>query len=173
MDYGGSITALGAVTVGDGPSNVYSYLSPTGSVQALRATKTSTDAVFTGGGAGDVNSAIYSDGSATFEGTVTANGTVLTRNVTLNLDADDPNAYETREEEYTEIETYKGPRGNELLTREVTKTREVTEYIGETMDVKSVLLKLTGALETLKTAAASATTCEELRTAIETALADV
>ena len=41
------------------------------------------------------------------------------------------------------------------------------------MDVKSVLLKLTGALETLKTAAASATTCEELRGAIETALADV
>jgi len=126
-----------------------------------------------GNTAWDIQARIKTDGNAFFEGTVTADGKVLTRDVTLRLDADDPNAYETRQEQFTEIETYKGPRGNELLTREVTKTREVTEYVGETMDVKSVLLKLTGALETLKTAAASATTCEELRTAIETALADV
>ena len=120
-----------------------------------------------GGSIGDPNIELNASGFAVFTGNVTA------PNVTFRLDADDPNAYETREEQYTETETYKGPRGNELLTREVTKTREVTEYVGETMDVKSVLLKLTGALETLKTAAASATTCEELRTAIETALADV
>ena len=41
------------------------------------------------------------------------------------------------------------------------------------MDVKDTLLKITEALTQLKTAAASATTCEELRTAIDTALADV
>ena len=55
----------------------------------------------------------------------------------------------------------------------ITRTREVTTYTGPTMDVKDTLLKITEALTQLKTAAASATTCEELRTAIDTALADV
>ena len=41
------------------------------------------------------------------------------------------------------------------------------------MNVKDTLVKITEALTQLKTAAASATTYEELQTAIDTALADV
>ena len=90
----------------------------------------------------------------------------------FKLEPDDDSNYTTTTEEYTETETYEGPRGR-TLEREVTKTREVKTYTGPTMDVKDTLLKITEALTQLKTAAASATTCEELRTAIDTALADV
>ena len=55
----------------------------------------------------------------------------------------------------------------------ITRTREVKTYTGPTMDVKDTLVKITEALTQLKTAAASATTYEELQTAIDTALADV
>ena len=41
------------------------------------------------------------------------------------------------------------------------------------MDVKDTLLRITEALTQLKAATASAETCEELRNAIETALADI
>ena len=75
------------------------------------------------------------DGSAVFEGDITAG------NVTFNIDADNPDSYETSTEEYTETETYTGPRGNEL-TREVTKTREVKTYVGPTLNVKDELVAL-------------------------------
>ena len=99
-------------------------------------------------------------------------GNIAADNVTFKLEPDDDSNYTTTTEEYTETETYEGPRGR-TLEREVTKTREVKTYTGPTMDVKDTLLKITEALTQLKTAAASATTCEELRTAIDTALADV
>ena len=120
---------------------------------------------------------IRRDGSATFEGNVTA------ANVTFNLEPENPDNYTTTEEEYeVEVPVLRpdGPATADLVdgepereTRTITRTREVTTYTGPTMDVKDTLLKITEALTQLKTAAASATTCEELRTAIDTALADV
>ena len=57
--------------------------------------------------------------------------------------------------------------------REVTKEREVKEYIGPVYDVKDRLLKVDAALLHLKEAVMTAGTCEELKSAIITALADV
>ena len=120
---------------------------------------------------------ITADGSASFAGNITAG------NVTFNLEPDNPDNYTTTEEEY-EVEVpvlqADGPVTTDLVDGEpeqemqtITRTREVKTYTGPTMDVKDTLLKITEALTQLKTAAASATTCEELRTAIDTALADV
>ena len=58
-------------------------------------------------------------------------------------------------------------------SREVTKEREVKEYIGPVYDVKERLLKMDAALLQLKEAVMTAGTCEELKSAIVTALADV
>ena len=55
------------------------------------------------------------------------------------MEPDNPANYTTTTEEYTETETYEGPRGN-TLEREVTKTREVKTYTGPTLDVKEKLL---------------------------------
>ena len=62
----GSAEFAGAITVSDGTSNVYSYLSPGGNVQGARATQSSTASVWEGYGAGSLTSKINSDGSATF-----------------------------------------------------------------------------------------------------------
>ena len=94
------------------------------------------------------------------DGSITAKGSITPNTVIFNLNTDDPSSWHVTQETYTD-------------EHEVEKTREVRQYVGETMDVKQTLLAITGALESLKTAAASATTCEELRGAIETALADV
>ena len=117
------------------------------------------------------------DGTATFAGNITA------ANVTFNLEPENPDNYTTTEEEYeVEVPVLRpdGPVTADLVDGEpeqemqtITRTREVKTYTGPTMDVKDTLLKITEALTQLKTAAASATTCEELRTAIDTALADV
>ena len=117
------------------------------------------------------------DGSASFVGNITAG------NVTFNLEPDNPDNYTTTEEEYeVEVPVLRpdGPATTDLVdgepereTRTITRTREVTTYTGPTMDVKDTLLKITEALTQLKVAAASAETCEELRNAIDTALADV
>ena len=117
------------------------------------------------------------DGTATFAGNITA------ANVTFNLEPENPDNYTTTEEEYeVEVPVLRpdGPATADLVdgepereTRTITRTREVTTYTGPTMDVKDTLLKITEALTQLKTAAASAETCEELRNAIDTALADV
>ena len=73
------------------------------------------------------------NGDANVAGDFTAN------NVTFNLEVDNPDNYTTTTEEYTETETYEGPRGN-TLEREVTKTREIKTYTGPTLDVKEKLL---------------------------------
>ena len=62
---------------------------------------------------------------------------------------------------------------NNYSTTTDAEGNESSVYNGPTIDVKETLLAITGALEGLKAAAASATTCEELRGAIETALANV
>ena len=120
---------------------------------------------------------ILGSGSASFAGNITA------ANVTFNLEPENPDNYTTTEEEYeVEVPVLRpdGPVTADLVDGEpeqemqtITRTREVTTYTGPTMDVKDTLLKITEALTQLKVAAASATTCEELRTAIDTALADV
>ena len=133
-------------------------------------------------------------GSARFEGSVRAS------NITFYLTPDDPDSWDVIEETYTETETYEievpvikkpGVGTADLVedpatadieeretrtvtrTREVEKTREVREYVGPTMDVKDTLLKITTALTGLKAAAESASTCDELKAAINTALADI
>ena len=85
-------------------------------------------------------------------GNITADGTITPGTVVFNLEPDNDANYTT--------------------TTDVNGA-EVNVYSGPTLDVKETLLALTGALENLKTAAASATTCEQLRTAIETALANI
>mgnify|MGYP003133480519 CR=1 FL=1 len=73
MKSDGSATFAGAVTVTDGTSNVYSYLSPGGNVQAARAAQSATASVWEGYGAGSLTSKINSDGSATFAGQLRVN----------------------------------------------------------------------------------------------------
>ena len=148
--------------------SIYSY----GAVGVRRNTGDADDFLWTGISGTTETSRINKDGSAVFAGTVTANGTILTRNVTLNLDPDNDANYTSTIETYTDTEEYEGPLGR-TLTRNVEKTREVKKYTGPTMDVKQTLLDITGALENLKAAAASATTIAELRDAIETSLANV
>ena len=137
-----------------------------------------TNTAFRLTGPGDVSTVYFkADGEAFFTGDITAG------NVTFNLEPENPDNYTTTEEEYEVEVPVLFPNGvattdlvdgePERETRTVTRTREVTTYTGPTMDVKDTLLKITEALTQLKTAAASATTCEELRTAIDTALADV
>ena len=136
---------------------------------------------------GEKNVSFTTGGAATFTGDVTAN------NVTFNLNPDDPNSWNVTEETYTDTETYEievpvietGVGTADLVdgderetrtvtkTREVEKTREVREYVGETMHVKETLLAITGALEGLKTAAETATTCDDLKAAIGEALAGI
>ena len=106
-----------------------------------------------------------------FLGTVTENATI-TRSVIIETEPDNDAHYTSTIETYTETEEYEGPLGR-TLTREVEKTREIKTYTGPTLDVKQTLLNITGALESLKAAAASATTIAELRDAIETSLANV
>ena len=113
------------------------------------------------------------------------NGNVKATNVALRLAPEDPNNYTTTTEEYEEIiqvpvedgvataDLVNGAPEQQFEQQTVTRTRETKTYTGPTLDVKETLLALTGALENLKTAAASATTCDELRTAIETALANI
>ena len=145
----------------------------------------------TTGSASAPTSSITGGGSAVFAGTVTA------PNVTFNLEPDDENNYEVSTETYTETEYIEVPvvnkpgtgtadiedgvstadlvneRETQTVSREVEKTREVKTYVGPTMQVKEQLLKLTAALTGLKTAAESASTCDELKAAINTALADI
>lgn len=67
---------------------------------------------------------------------------LIGQTITFNTDADnDANYTVTGTEEYTETETYEGPRGK-TLEREVTKTREIRTYTGPTLDVKEELQKL-------------------------------
>ena len=123
------------------------------------------------------NAAIFPNGSADFAGNITAG------NVTFNLEPDNPDNYTTTEEEY-EVEVpvlqADGPVTADLVDGEpeqemqtITRTREVTTYTGPTMDVKDQLVKITEALTQLKAATASTETYEELRNAINTALADI
>ena len=114
----------------------------------------------------------YTTGNSTPTFTVTAGGTVTPATVIFNLEPENTANYTTTTETYTDTEQYEGPLGR-ILTRDVEKTREIKEYTGPTMDVKQTLLDITGALENLKAAAASATTIAELRDAIETSLANV
>jgi len=186
---GGAVTAAGAIKTGDisattggteiNRNGVY-IRSEDGYGKALE--------VYDGGFTGtEVTSTIFSNGNANFEGNVTAS------NVTFNLDLDNPNAWNVTEETYTDTETYEievpviqtGVGTADLVdgderetrtvtkTREVEKTREVREYVGETLDVKQTLLAITGALEGLKTAAETATTCDDLKAAIGEALAGI
>ena len=121
---------------------------------------------------------IKANGEAYFGGDVTSDGTIG-----FNLEPENPDNWTVTEEEY-EVEVPKlrpdGPVTADLVDgapeqemQTITRTREVKTYTGPTMDVKDTLLKITEALTQLKAAAASAETCEELRNAIDTALADV
>ena len=65
-------------------------------------------------------------------------GTASFRNAVLNLEPDNPDAWETREESYEEQIT--GPLGQ--VERTVTRTREVKEYVGATLSVKDELIAL-------------------------------
>ena len=99
---------------------------------------------------------LYGDGSATFEGNVTA------ANVTFNLEPENPDNYTTTEEEY-EVEVpvviLLFPNGvattdlvdgePEQQTRTVTRTREVTTYTGPTMDVKDALVNALATIQQL------------------------
>ena len=111
-------------------------------------------------------------------------GTVTAANVTFNLEPDNEDNYTTTTEEYEEtirVPVVGGVGTADLVDgaperfeeKTVTKTREVKTYTGPTIDVKETLLSITSALENLKAAAASATTIAELRTAIETSLANI
>ena len=94
---------------------------------------------------------------------VNVNGNVKANNVTIPFDLENPDNFTTTTEEYEET----------IEEQTVTKTREVQKYTGPMLDVKETLLDIKGALEGLKTAAASATTCDELRDAIATALSNL
>ena len=122
----GSATFSGNV-VSQG-TNTQATLGSYGGVTADRAP--GSNAIVFAGGTSDQASTdksikLFADGSATFAGTVTANGTILTR------------------------------------------------AGGVTLDVGDRLEKVDAALQTLKTAAASATTIASLKSAIATALADI
>ena len=159
----------------------------------------STDGSLYLGSAGDIDNTVanrkiylYSaTGNATFVGDVTAG------NVSFNLEPENPDNYEVSTETYTVTEYIEVPvinkpgtgtadiedgvstadlvneRETKTVAREVEKTREVKTYVGPTMEVKETLLKITAALEGLRTAAESASTCDELKSAINTALADI
>ena len=80
-------------------------------------------------------------GVATFE--VFGNGDIegnITRlaNVELKLDFENPDSWKVTQEEYQEDVT--GPLGK--VEKTVTKTREVREYIGKTLDVRETLQSL-------------------------------
>ena len=87
------------------------------------------------------------EGNANFIGTVTAN------NVTFNLEPDNPANYETTTEEYEDtirVPIIGGIGTADLVDGEperfeektVTRTREVTTYVGPTLDVKTELQAL-------------------------------
>ena len=66
------------------------------------------------------------------------NGNSALKDVLLELEADNPNAWETREEEYEQDIT--DPDGNDLGT--VTRTREIKEYKGKVLSVSEELQDL-------------------------------
>ena len=113
------------------------------------------------------------------------NGDIKSDNVTFRIAPENPDNYVTTTEEYEETirvpvddgvataDTVDGSSEVQYEEQTVTKTREIKTYVGPELDVKETLLGITGALEGLKAAAASASTCEELRSAIETALANI
>ena len=184
----GNATIKGFITVTNNPDNGKNIGSV---IENGLVSSCSNSIVFSGWDAATQSntSRINSDGSASFAGTITTQGgaggpyVAINETVTFNLEPDDPDNYTTTEEEYeVEVPVLRpdGPVTADLVDGEpeqemqtITRTREVKTYTGPTMDVKDTLLKITEALTQLKTAAASATTCEELRTAIDTALADV
>ena len=184
----GNATIKGFITVTNNPDNGKNIGSV---IENGLVSSCSNSIVFSGWDAATQSntSRINSDGSASFAGTITTQGgaggpyVAINETVTFNLEPNDPNNYTTTEEEYeVEVPVLRpdGPVTADLVDGEpeqemqtITRTREVTTYTGPTMDVKDTLVKITEALTQLKTAAASATTCEELRTAIDTALADV
>ena len=174
--FDGSTTRIGTTTASSTPGTDGNAdgaaITPDGNISVSRATGASS--VFSG----------YTTGNSTATARIQADGNIYSTNVTFNLEPENPDNYTTTEEEYeVEVPVLRpdGPVTTDLVDGEpeqemqtVTRTREVKTYTGPTMDVKDTLLKITEALTQLKTAAAaSATTCEELRNAIDTALADV
>ena len=88
------------------------------------------------------------------DGTIYAKGGTVSPSMIIELDADNPDAYETREEEYEttiRVPIVGGVGTADLVDGEperfeektVTRTREVKEYVGPVMDVKQQLLDIT------------------------------
>ena len=194
IDGTGSASFAGDVISGPNPSTSNTVIGTRITQGRIVLRNKPDDAILTGvpnqdGVAATVS--IFANGDATFAGDVTA------PNVTFNLEPENEANYEVSTETYTETEYIEVPVVNkpgtgtadiedgvstadladepqtQTVAREVEKTREVKTYVGPTMDVKDTLLKLTAALTGLKTAAESASTCDELKAAINTALADI
>ena len=176
----GSATFAGTIYSGGNPFNgtaTGSAITETGNLLASAASNSAVITTFTTG-SNSPTFRVDGSGNAHFVGDVSSDGTIG-----FNLEPENPDNWTVTEEEY-EVEVPKlrpdGPVTADLVNgapeqemQTITRTREVKTYTGPTMDVKDTLLKITEALTQLKAAAASAETCEELRTAIDTALADV
>jgi hypothetical protein len=98
VEIDGSATFKEAVTNGTfNPTSNGTFgcqLDVNGTVQSQRLQSApTTDILFRGLNGATTTFSVLKDGSATFAGTVTANGNVLTRNVVLNLEADDDTKY--------------------------------------------------------------------------------
>ena len=134
--------ASGRFTIGGGGGTIIDATTSTGGNTVFRIN--SQD--------GTNRAVIRANGSADFAGDVKSNGNILTRNVVVELEADDDTKYTTT----TDAE------GNETRV-----------YNGATLDVKDRLTKTDAALQSLKAALATTTDHESLKAALIAALADI
>ena len=139
---GGNITAAGNVTINGG---TFIANSDTGGWAAAvyanagvsyftSASRAGDVAICTGNGSGNVIGVYVSGGT----GKVSFPNGTAAKSLELWLEPDNPDAWQTKEKSYEEQIT--GPLGN--VEKTVTKTREVKEYVGKILDVRSELQAL-------------------------------
>ena len=138
----GSATFAGNLITGGDPNNgenVGSVMGATGGLFGCRAND--NEVIF----------ATFKKGVYAATSSILTDGTITGKNVTFNLEPENPANYTTTTVDGEEQQVYNGP----------------------TLDVKERLTKADTALQTLKTAAAAAVDFAELKAAIATALADI
>ena len=77
----------------------------------------------------------YGDANGSNVVSIATDGSITGKNVSFNLDPDNPDSWKVTQEEYQENVT--GPLGK--IEKTVTKTREVREYVGPVLSVRDEL----------------------------------